>query len=61
MYIQYRNDQFFLPFSVNCSEVALFQIVPVLYPHGQGGWSTKCGQGEGGLKNSKLCADILYG
>ena len=36
----------FLPFSVNSSQVAMFQIMPVLLPHGQGkeGWSTKCGQ-----------------
>ena len=27
---------FFLPFSVNCSQVAMFQIMPALCPHGQG-------------------------
>ena len=26
----------FLPFSVNCSQVAMFQIMPALCPHGQG-------------------------
>ena len=31
-----QNDQFFLPFSVNCSQVAMFQIMPALCPHGQG-------------------------
>ena len=45
----------FLPFSVNCSEVAMFQKMPALCPHGQGeeGWSTKCGQawtGRGGVQ-----------
>ena len=37
----------FLPFSVNCSQVAMSQIMPTLCPHGQGeggGWSAKCGQ-----------------
>ena len=28
---------------------------------GKGGWKTKCGAGEGDLKNSQICADILYG
>ena len=62
-----QNDQFFLPFSVNYSEVAIFQIMPALCPHGRGEeerWSTKCGQawtGGGGPKNSQICADILYG
>ena len=56
----------FLPFSVNCSQVAMFQIMSALFPHGQGErwWSTKCGQaytGGGGPKNSQICADILYG
>ena len=36
MYIQYQNDQVFLPFSVNCSQVAMFQIMPALCLHGQG-------------------------
>ena len=35
MYIQYQNDQFILPFSVNCSQVAMFQIIPAFCPHGQ--------------------------
>ena len=67
VYIQYQNDQFSLPFSVNCSQVAMFQIMPVLSPHGQGEgrWSTKCGQawtgGGRGPKNSQICVDILYG
>ena len=36
MYIQYQNYQFFLPFSVNCSQVAMFQIMPAWCLHGQG-------------------------
>ena len=36
MYIQYQNYQFFLPFSVNCSQVAMSQIMPAWCPHGQG-------------------------
>ena len=68
MYIQYQNDQFFLPFSVNCSQVALLQKMPALCLHGQaegeGGGSgqpnlDRPGQGEGGPKNSQICADIL--
>ena len=57
----------FLPFSVNCSQVAMFQIMPALCLHGQGewgGWSTKFGQawtGGGGLKNYQIFTDILYG
>ena len=31
-----RMISFFLPFSVNCSQVAMFQIMPALSPHGQG-------------------------
>ena len=57
MYIQYQNDQFFLPFSVNCSQVGMFQIYNaslVSVQAGGGGWSTKCGQastrGGGGSK-----------
>ena len=72
MYIQYQNDQFFLPFSVNCSQVAMFQIMPALCLHRQGKWVgggggsgqpnvDRPGQGEGGPKNSQICADILYG
>ena len=30
------SNSFFLPFSVNCSQVAMFQIMPALCPHGQG-------------------------
>ena len=30
------EDQVFLPFSVNCSQVAMFQIMPALCLHGQG-------------------------
>ena len=57
-----RMIRVFLPFSMNCSQVAMFQIIPVLCPHGQGdgGWSSKCGQawtwgGGGGAKNSQIC------
>ena len=46
----------FLLFSVNCSQVVMFQIMPALCPRGQWeggrGWSTKCGQiwtGGGGF------------
>ena len=31
-----RMIRFFLPFSVNCPQVAMFQIMPTLCPHGQG-------------------------
>ena len=50
MYIQYQNDQFFLPFSVNCSQVAMFQIMPALCPHGQGegGYIVRTPLGDGG-------------
>ena len=56
MYIQYESDQFFLPFSVNCSQVAMFQIMPALCPHGQGEGGgqpnvEKLAQGEGNPKN----------
>ena len=58
----------FLSFSMNCSQVVMFQIMPALCTHGQGeggrGWLTKCGQawtGAGGPKNSQICVDILYG
>ena len=42
----------FLPFSENSSQVAMFQIMPVLCPHGQGEGSDqpsvdRPGQGEG--------------
>ena len=36
MYIQYQNDQAFLPFSVNCSQVAMFHVLPALRLHRQG-------------------------
>ena len=36
MYIQYQNDQIFLPFRVNCSQVAMFQVLPALCLHRQG-------------------------
>ena len=74
VYIQYQNDQFFLPFSVYCSQVVMLQIMPALCPHGQGegvGWGggggdqpnvDRPGHGEGGgPKNSQISADILYG
>ena len=60
----------FLPFSVNCSQVAMFQIMPALCPHGQGGGGgvqpiqpnvDRPGQRDGGPKNSQICADVLYG
>ena len=65
MYIHYQNDQFFLPFSVNCSQVAMFQIMPALCLHGQGDGGGqpnvgRPGQGEGGPKNSQIRADIFY-
>ena len=42
-----QNDHSFLPFSVNCSKIPMFQVMPVLRPYGQGEWdgerwSTKC-------------------
>ena len=52
--------------SVNCSQVAIFQIMPALCPHGQGegGWSTKCGQAwtgrEGSQKFPNLCRHPLW-
>ena len=54
VYIQYQNDQFFLHFSVNCSQVAMFQIMPALCLHGLGEWGgqrnvDRPGQGEGGV------------
>ena len=61
-----QNDQFFLPFSVNCSQVAMFQIMPASCLHGQGadGWSTKCGQtwtgGGGSPKFPNLCGHALW-
>ena len=67
MYIQYQDDQVFLPFSVNCSQVAMFQIMLALCSHregeGEGGQPNveRPGQGEGVPQNSQICADILYG
>ena len=54
VYIQYQNDQFFLHFSVNCSQVAMFQIMPALCLHELGEWGgqrnvDRPGQGEGGV------------
>ena len=52
----------FLPFSVNCSQVAMFQIMPALCPHGQreGGAGQpnvdRPGKGKGVPKNSQICA-----
>ena len=48
MYIQYQNDQVFLPFSVNCSKVVMFQIMPALCLHGQGEGDVR---GVGGQPN----------
>ena len=50
MYIQYQNDQFFLPFSVSCSQILMFQIMPALclYRQGKG---RRWGGGEGGQPN----------
>ena len=66
-----QNDQFFLPFSANLSQVAIFQMMPALCPHGQGDGGggvredgqpnvDRPGQGEGGPKNSQISADIFY-
>ena len=66
MYIQYQDCQFFLPFRVNCSQVAVFQIMPALclYRQGEGGWSTKCRQawrgGGGSQKFPNLCEHPLW-
>ena len=51
---------------MNCSQVAMFQIMPALCPQGQGEGGgqpnvDRLGQGEGRPKNSQICADILYG
>ena len=61
MYTQYQNDQFFLPFSVNCSQVPTFQIMSALCPHGQGEGGgggqlnmDRPGQGEGSPKIPKF-------
>ena len=56
----------FLPFSVNCLQVAMFWIMPAFCPHGQGewGWSTKCGQawtgGGGSQKFTNLGRHPLW-
>ena len=51
--------RFFLPFSENCSQVAMFQIMPALCPHGQGEGGgqpnvDRPGQGEGVPKITKF-------
>ena len=61
-----RMISFFLPFSVNCSQVAMFQIMPALCPHGQGEgfvnlMCTDLDRRRGGPKISQICEDILYG
>ena len=66
-----RIINFFLPCSGNCSQVAMFQIMPALCPHGQdeekeGGGGVqpnedKPGQGKGGPKNVQIYTNILYG
>ena len=48
-----QNDQFFLPFCVNCSQVAMFQIMAALCPHGQG-------EGGGSQKFPNLCGHLLW-
>ena len=61
-----RMIRFFLPFSVNCSQVTMFQIMPALWPHGQGEGSgqpnvDKPAQGEeGSQKFPKLCGHPLW-
>ena len=67
-----RMIRFFLPFIVNCSQVAMFQIMLALCLYGQRerGWSTKCGQawtgvgrggGKGGFqKFPNLCRHSLW-
>ena len=69
MHIQYQNDQISLPFSVTCSQVAMFQILPALCPHGQGEVAggrggqpnvDRPGQGDGDPKNSSLCGHPLW-
>ena len=58
-----RMISFFLPFSVNCSQFAIFQIMPALCPHGQ-----EEGEGEeqawtGGGRSQKfpnLCGHPLW-
>ena len=59
----------FLPFSVNCSQAAMFQIVPALCPHGQGEGGggdgrpnvDRPGQGQGvSQKFPDLCGHPLW-
>ena len=58
----------FLPFSVNCSQAAMIQIMPALCLHrqgeGVGGGQPNVDrpvEGGGGPKNSQICVDTLYG
>ena len=57
----------FLNFSVNCSKVAMFQIMPALCLHRQGESGGQVNQmwtgldRERGTKNPQTCAEILYG
>ena len=52
---------------MNCSQVAMFQIMPVSARTGGGGGGggqanvDRSGQGDEGPKKSQICADILYG
>ena len=68
-----RMIRFFLPFSVNCPQVAMFQIMPTLCPHGQGeegggqpnvdrpGWGGGGGGGGwGSQKFPNLCGHPLW-
>ena len=57
----------FLAFSVNCSQVGIFQIMPALCPHGQGKGGSgqpnvdRPGQGEGeSPKFPNLCGNPLW-
>ena len=64
-----QNDQFFLPFSVNCSNNCSScnvsnnaSLVSARTGGGDGHPNVdRPGQGEGDRKNSQICADILYG
>ena len=55
----------FLSFSVNCSQVAMFQIMPALCPHGQGEgvvnqmW-TGLDRGRASQKFQNLCGHSLW-
>ena len=68
VYIQYQNDQLFLSFSVNCSQVAMFQIMSALCPHGQGEGGggqpnvDRLGQGKrrGSQKFPNMCGHPLW-